>query len=49
VRGGELVGISGLAQLDYFFKFFLAQIEEAALKFRIEHSGLPFFVNSVSG
>ena len=33
VRGRELVGISGLAQLCNFFKFCLAQLEETALKF----------------
>ena len=37
VRGGELVGIGRLAQLLDFFQFRLAQVEEIALKFRIEH------------
>jgi hypothetical protein len=35
--GGELVGIGRLAQLHDFLKFCGAQIEEIALKFRIEH------------
>ena len=38
VRGRELVGIGGLAQLLDFLQFALAQIEEIALKLRIEHA-----------
>ena len=37
MRGRELVGIGGLAQLLDFFQLCLAQVEETALKFRIEH------------
>ena len=37
VRGRELVGIGRLAQLLDFFQFRLAQIEQIALEFRIEH------------
>jgi hypothetical protein len=47
VRGRELVGIGRLAQLDDLFEFCLAQVEETALKFRIERSAavvVIFFV-----
>ena len=37
MRGGELVGISGLAELLDFLQFGFAQLKKAALEFRIEH------------
>ena len=48
VRGREPVGIGRLAQLHDLFQFCLAQVEETALKFRIEH-GTSFFVNCITG
>ena len=44
VRGRELVGIGRLAQLLDLFQLCLAQIEEIALKLRIEH-GVSFHSN----
>jgi hypothetical protein len=45
VSGNILVGIRRLAQLFDFFQFFLAQIEEILLEFRLKHA---FFLRSKS-